>query len=149
MKTFYLLALSGITFCSVVFAAENDSRNALPPPVNDKVYTFKQIEVEKFQLKDKIVRLEIASLLGTGSEPQADGTMRYMAKDTSNSATPYGQVAFSAEGLRKTGLADNPKKGPLTVYVRIRLFDDKKAAALAIAVGTHLSTTDGKATYGW
>lgn len=149
MKTFYLLALSGITFCSVVFAAEKDSRSALSSPVNEKVYTFKQIEEEKLQLKDKIVRLEIASLLGAGSEPQADGTTRYMAKDTSNSATPYGQVAFPAEGLRKTGLADNPKKGPITLYVRIHLFDDKKAAALAIAVGTHLSTTDGKATYGW
>ncbi len=149
MKTFYLLALSGITFGSVAFAGENDSRKALPPPVSDKVYTFKQIDAEKFQLKDKIVRLEIASLLGTGSEPQADGTIRYMAKDTSNSATPYGQMAFSAEGLRKTGLADNPKKGPLTLYVRIHLFDDKKAAALAIAVGRHFSTTDGKATYGW
>lgn len=149
MKTFYLLALSGITFCSGVFAAEHDSRNALPPPLNDKVYTFRQIEAEKLQLKDRIVRLEIAAILGTGSEPQADGTMRYMAKDTSNSAAPYGQVAFPAEGLRKTGLADNPKKGPLTLYVRIHLFDDKKAAAIAIALGTRLSTTDGKATYGW
>jgi hypothetical protein len=149
MKTFYLSALSGVAFCSVVFAAENESRNTVPPPVNDKVYTFKQIEAEKLQLKGKIVRLEIASLLGTGSEPQADGTIRYMAKDTSKSATPYGQVAFPAEGLRKTGLADNPKKGPLTLYVRIHLFDDKSAAAIAIAVGTRLSTTDGKATYGW
>ena len=148
MKTFYLLASSGITFCSVVFAAENSARSALPPPANDKVYTFKQIEAEKFDLKDKIVRLEIASLLGAGSEPQADGTVRYMAKDTSKSATPYGQVAFPAEGLRKTGLVDNPK-GPLTLYVRIHLFEDKKAAAIAIAVGTHLSTTNGKATYGW
>ncbi|HEV2842209.1 MAG TPA: hypothetical protein VGW39_12865 [Chthoniobacterales bacterium] len=149
MKALHLLVLGGITFCSAVFAAENDSRSELPPPVNEKVYTFKQIEAEKFDLKDKIVRLEIASLLGTGSEPQADGTKRYMAKDTSNSATPYGQVAFPAEGLRKTGLADNPKKGPLTLYVRIHLFEDKKAAAIAIAVGTHFSRTDGKATYGW
>jgi hypothetical protein len=150
MKTFHLWGLIGFTLSTLVSAAENDSRSSLPPPVSEKVYTFKQIEAEKFELKDKIVRLEIAYLLGTGSDLLGDGTVRYIVKDTSGSATPYGQVAFPREGLRKTGLAENPKKGPLTLYVRVHVFDeDRKAAAISIAVGTHLSTADGKVTYTW
>ena len=150
MRISHFWALAGFAFSAVVSAAENDSRSALPPPVSEKIYTFAQIEAEKAELKDKIVRLEIAYLLGTGSDLLRDGTVRYIVKDTSNGATPYGQVAFPREGLRKTGLAENPKKRSLTLYVRVHVFDnDKKAAAISVAVGTHLSTADGKVTYTW
>ena len=119
----------------------------MPAPVSEKTYTFQQIEAEKVALNDKVVRIELAKLLGTG-RLEGDGLMHYIAKDTSGTATPYGQIAFPKDGLEKTGLA-NPDKGPLAVYVRVHLFKDKKAAALCIAVGTHVSIADGKAAYSW
>ena len=38
---------------------------------------------------------------------------------------------------------------PVAVYVQIHVFNDKKAAALSIVLGTHVSVTDGKAVYSW
>jgi hypothetical protein len=149
MKTFSLSALAGVASLSIASFAEDKPGTSLPPPVSENVYSFHQIEEQKSGLKDKIVRVEIASLLGNGSDLLGDGTVRYIAKDTSKTATPYGQIAFSREGLQKTGLADNPTKGPLVLYVRVHVFDDKKAAAICIAVGTQLAMTAGKATYSW
>jgi hypothetical protein len=143
MKTLGILLLAGLAFCALLSAAEK----ALPAPVSEKIYTFQQIEAEKAALKDKVVRIELAKLLGKGSL-EGDGLMHYIAKDASGTATPYGQIAFPKEGLEKTGLA-NPDKGPLVVYVRVHLFEDKKAAALHIAVGTHVSVSDGNAVYSW
>ena len=76
---------------------------SLPPPVSDRIYTFAQIEKQKAQLKDKVVRIEIMNLLGEPSDLLGDGTQRYIVKDTSNGATPYGQVAFPAKVWRKWG----------------------------------------------
>jgi hypothetical protein len=101
-------------------------------------------------LKDKIVRLEIMYLLGEPSDLLGDGTQRYIVKDTSKSATPYGQVAFPREGLEKMGLANDPhREGPFTVYARVHVFPEKKAAAICVAVGTHVAVENGKATYSW
>src|SRR6058998_3047922 len=63
MKRIYLRALVSFAFCQFGLAAGNDS---LPPPVSDKIYTFQQIEQQKLDLNDKIVRIEIGSLLGDG-----------------------------------------------------------------------------------
>ena len=133
-------------------ASENSpklSENVLPAPAGENVYTFAQIEQKKAQLKDKIVRIEILRLLGQGSNPLGDGTVRYIAKDTSGGATPYGQVAFPAAGLEKTGLGKNPDQGPLTCYARVHVFPEKKAAAICVVVGTKVSMENGKATYSW
>lgn len=119
----------------------------MPAPVSEKTYTFQQIDAEKVALKEKVIRLELARLLGKGSL-EGDGLIHYIAKDTSGTTTPYGQIAFPKDGLEKTGLAD-PKKGPLAVYVRVHLFEDEKAAALCIAVGTQVSVAAGKAIYSW
>jgi len=148
MNKFPLCALTILAFVQHAPAAENDTKT-LPPPDSEKVYTFQKIEEQKAELKNKVIRLEIASLLGSGSE-QKDGMVRYMTKDTSGGAAPYGQLDFPRDGLQKSGLADNPKKGPQTLYVRVRVFaEDRKAAAICIAVGTHVSVADGKATYSW
>ena len=128
----------------------NEKSAPLPPPVSDKIYTFQQIEKQKAQLKDKVVRIEIKLLLGEPSDLLGNGTQRYIAKDTSDGATPYGQVAFPREGLEKTGLANDPhSEGPYTVYARVHVFPEKQAAAICVAVGTHVTVENGKATYSW
>lgn len=123
---------------------------SLPPPVSDKIYTFQQIQQQKAELKDKIVKIEILYLLGQPSDLLEDGTQRYIVKDTSKSATPYGQVAFTREALEKMGLTKDPhREGPYTIYARVHIFPEEKAAALCVAVGTHVTTENGKATYSW
>src|SRR4051794_35076403 len=119
-----------------------------PPPLGEDKLTFSQIEKRKDRLKDKVVRLEIATLLGKGTD-WGNGLMRYIAKDTSGGATPYGQVAFPKEGLERLGLVEKPDKGPFTVYVRIRVFGGK-AAALSEVVGSKF-TADGEkgGSYSW
>ena len=133
-------------------AAEPTNNNAasLPPPVADKTYSFQQIEKQKAQLKDKVVRLDVRYLVGEPSDLLGDGTLRYIVKDTSDGPTPYGQVAFPREGLEKMGLAKDPhKEGPFTVYARVHVFPEKKAAAICVAVGTRVAVENGKATYSW
>ena len=147
MKPFYLLCFATGVGCSVLSAAEKDASKSLPAPVSEKTYTFQQIDAEKVALKEKVVRVELAKLLGKGSL-EGDGLIHYIAKDTSGTTTPYGQIAFPKDGLQKTGLTD-PNKGPLAVYVRVHLFEDVKAAALCIAVGTQVSVAEGKAVYSW
>jgi hypothetical protein len=116
-----------------------------PAPVSEKTYTFEEIEKQKTKLKDKIVKVEILKLLGDPSDLMGNGTLRFIAKDTSNSATPYGQIVFTREGLAKVG-----RDGPFTVYVRVHVFTEQKSAAAAsIAVGTKVSMENGKATYSW
>ena len=123
---------------------------SLPPPVSDQIYTFEQIEKQKVELKDKVVRIEILYLLGEPSDLLGNGTQRYIVKDTSKGATPYGQVAFSSEGLEKMGLAKDPhREGPFLVYARVHVFPAKKAAAICVAVGTNVAVENGKATYSW
>jgi hypothetical protein len=127
-----------------------DKSASLPPPISDKIYTFVQIQKQKAELKDKIVRLEILYLLGEPSDLLGDGTQRYIVKDTSKGATPYGQVAFPREGLEKMGLAQDPhREGPFTLYARVHVFPEKKAAAICVAVGMHVAAENGKATYSW
>jgi hypothetical protein len=133
-------------------AAENSTpqspENSLPTPVSGKTYTFQDIEKQKGTLKDKVVKIEILKLVGGPSDLMGNGTFRFIAKDTSNGAAPYGQVAFPREGLEKMGLADDPhREGPFTVYARIHVFPEKKAAAISVVVGTHVSVENGKAAY--
>jgi len=139
MKTFVFAALICLAIPCSVFSG------SLPPPVSDKNYTFQEIEKNKAQLKDKVVKLEILKLLGEPSDLMGNGTLRFIAKDTSGGATPYGQVAFPREGLEKVG-----RDGPYTIYARVHVFTEQKsAAAISIAVGTHVSVEGGKATYSW
>jgi hypothetical protein len=123
---------------------------SLPPPVSDKIYTFAQIEKQKAQLKDKVVRIEIMKLVAGPGDLLGDGTQRYIVEDTSKGATPYGQVAFPREGLEKMGVASDPhREGPFMVYARVHVFPEKKAAAICVAVGTHVAVENGRATYSW
>ncbi len=148
-----ILAISILVAAASSLLATEPSREksaSLPPPVSDKIYTFAQIEKQKAELKDKIVRIEIRYLLGEPSDLLGDGTQRYIVKDTSKGATPYGQVAFPREGLEKMGLAnDPPRKGPFIVYAHVHVFPEKKAAAICFVVGTHVAVENGKATYSW
>lgn len=128
-------------------AAENSTTKPenSAPPVSDKVYSFQEIEKNKAALKDKVVKIEILKLLGEPSDLMGNGTLRFIAKDTSNGATPYGQVAFPREGLDKVG-----REGPFTVYARVHVFTQQKsAAAISVAMGTHVTTEGGKTTYSW
>ena len=127
-----------------------EQSGSLPPPVSDKIYTFQQIQNQKAELKDKVVKIEILYLLGEPSDLLGNGTQRYIVKDTSKGATPYGQVAFSREGLEKMGLTKDPhREGPYTIYARVHIFPEKKAAAICVAVGTHVAVENGKANYSW
>ena|SRR5690348_7450978 len=140
MKTLGLVLLICLTVLCSVFAAEQ-----LPPPVSDKTYTFQEVEKNKSALKDKVVKVQIKMLLGEPSDLLGNGTLRFIAKDTSNSATPYGQVAFPREGFEKVG-----REGPFTIYARVHVFTQQKdAAAICVAVGTHVAVEGGKATYSW
>ena len=124
--------------------SNTESENAAAP-VSEKTYTFQEIEKQKTKLKDKVVKVEISKLLGEPSDLMGNGTLRFIAKDTSKSATPYGQIVFTKEGLAKVG-----RDGPFTVYVRVHVFTEQKsAAAVSIALGTKVSIENGKATYSW
>ena len=128
----------------------NEKSASLPPPVSDKIYTFAQIEKQKAELKDKVIRIEIMQLVAGPADLLANGTHRYIVEDTSKGATPYGQVGFPREGLEKMGLAnDPPREGPFIVYARVHVFPEKKAAAICFVVGTHVAVENGKATYSW
>jgi hypothetical protein len=147
MKTFALSALAIFVMTCVMSAASKS--DSLPPPLSDKIYTFQQIEQQKLDLNDKIVRIEIDSLLGDGKSHLPNGALRYIAEDTSKGAMPFGQVAFPPEGLRNGALPDDLKKRPAAFYFRVHLFPDPNAAALCIAVGRQVSVADGKAIYSW
>src|SRR5438128_2890210 len=136
-----LLVVSGLSFTAWA------GPSSLPAPVGKEKFTFQQVEQQKNELKDKIVLIEI-TLIGEGGDI-GHGMLRYFAEDTSGSAMPYGRVDFPRDALKKLGLLDNPKKGPLSVYVRVHVFSEKKAAAICIAVGTHVAVENGKATYSW
>ncbi len=145
MKTSALVVFVYIACCGFVFSAEQPG--SLPPPVSDKVYTFQDIEKEKATLKDKVVKIEI-QLIGKGSGAQADGTVRYFAKDTSGGAAPYGQVVMPREGLEKLGADQNADKA-FTCYARVHVFPEKKAAAMCLLLGTKISNENGKTSYSW
>lgn len=97
-------------------------------------------------LKERIVRVEISKVLGEGDD-SGNNLLRFIAKDTSKSASPYGQVAFPRDGLEKTGLQQEGK-GPLVVYFRVHVVS-AKAAAICEAVGTKFSSDARGAHYDW
>jgi len=138
-----ILAIS-ILFAAVSSLLAKEESVPLPPPVSDKIYTFQQIEKQKAQLKDKVIRIEIESLVAGPGDTLADDTQRYIVEDTSKGVAPFGQIAFPQEALEKMR-----RKGPFTVYARVHVFPEKKAAALCVALGTHVAVQNGKATYSW
>lgn len=124
----------------------NTPRTSLPAPFSETVFTFLQIEQQKQSLNERIVRVEIRKLLGEGDKSGND-LLRFIAKDTSKSTTPFGQVAFPREGLEKTGL-QREEKGPLVVYFLVHVVSPK-AAAICEAVGTKFSSDSRGAHYDW
>jgi hypothetical protein len=140
VKPFTLLLIWAWTFAALA------QQSPLSAPVGKEKLTFQQIENQKIALKDKIVLVEILRLLGDGSD-FGSGIVRYLAKDTSGSERPYGQILFPREVLNKPGFLNN--KDPFSVYVRVHYLGGK-AAALCEAVGTHFSIDpQGNATYEW
>jgi len=138
-----ILAISMLVAAASSLLADEKSASQ-PPPISDKIYTFQQIEKQKAQLKNKVVKIEIAPLVAGPGDVLDDGTQRYIVEDTSKGVAPFGQVAFSREALEKMG-----RKGPFAIYARIHVFPEKKAAAICVAVGTHVAVENGKATYSW
>jgi hypothetical protein len=127
-------------------SATNAPRTSLPAPFSEDLFTFLQIEQQKQDLKERIVRVEISKVLGEGDD-SGNNLLRFIAKDTSKSASPYGQVAFPRDGLEKTGLK-REGKGPLVVYFRVHVVS-AKAAAICEAVGTKFSPDARGAHYDW
>ena len=95
-----ILAISILVAAVSLLLAKEESAS-LPPPISDKIYTFQQIEKQKAQLKDKVVRIEIASLVAGPGDVLEDGTQRYIVEDTSKGVAPFGQVAFPAKLWKK------------------------------------------------
>lgn len=127
-------------------SAPNTPRTSLPAPFSESLFTFLQIEEQKLSLKERIVRVEISKVLGEGDK-SGNNLLRFIAKDTSKSGTPYGQVAFPRDGLEKTGL-QREGKGPLVVYFLVHVVSTK-AAAICEAVGTKFSSDSRGAHYEW
>jgi hypothetical protein len=127
-------------------SAPNIPRTSLPAPFSESVFTFLQIEQQKSDLKERIVRVEISKVLGEGAD-EGNNLLRFIAKDTSKSLAPYGQVVFPREGLEKTGL-QREGKGPLAVYFRVH-FVSMTAAAICEAVGTKFSSDSRGTHYEW
>jgi hypothetical protein len=127
-------------------SASSALKTSLPAPFSETLFTFQQIEQQKLDLKERIVRVEISKVLGEG-DAGGNNLLRFIAKDTSKSATPYGQVAFPRDGLKKTGLQQEGK-GPLVVYFRVHVVSTK-AAAICEAVGTRFSSNSQGAHYEW
>ena len=127
-------------------SAPSIPRTSLPAPFSESVFTFLQIEQQKLDLKERIVRVEISKVLGEGADG-GNNLLRFIAKDTSKSLAPYGQVAFPREGLEKTGL-QREGKGPLAVYFRVH-FVSMTAAAICEAVGTKFSSDSRGPHYEW
>jgi hypothetical protein len=124
----------------------SSSAAALPAPFG-RSFTFAGVEQQKFNLKDRVVRVEIEKVLGEGQDIGND-MRRYIVKDTSKSATPYGQVEFPREGLEKTGLLKEGTK-PVTLFVQVHVIS-AKAAAICPALGTKTSPVGEKqASYEW
>jgi hypothetical protein len=119
---------------------------SLPAPFSESLFTFLQIEQQKSDLKERIVRVEISKVLGKGAD-SGNNLLRFIAKDTSKSLGPYGQVTFPREGLEKTGL-QGEGKGPLAVYFRVH-FVSTEAAAICEAVGTKFSSDSRGTHYEW
>jgi hypothetical protein len=151
MKSILAISILVAAASSLLATEPTKEKSAsLPQPVSDKIYTFEQIEKQKPELKDKVVRIEIMKLVAGPGDLLGDGTQRYIVEDTSKGVTPYGQVAFPREGLEKMGLAKDPhREGPFIVYARVHVFSEKKAAAICAAVGTRVAVENGKATYSW
>ncbi len=120
-------------------------RASLPAPFSESLFTFLQIEQQKLDLKERIVRVEISKVLGEGDD-SGNNLLRFIAKDTSKSLAPYGQVAFPREALNKTGLREG--KEPLAVYFLVHVVSPK-AAAICEAVGTKFSSDSRGAHYEW
>jgi len=120
---------------------------SLPAPVSKEKFTLQQIEQQKHELEDKIVLIEI-TLVGGGDI--GHGMLHYFAKDTSGSAMPYGRLDIPREDLQKMRLAQNPHhNGPFKIYARVHVFPEKKAVAICVAVGMHVSVENEKAIYSW
>jgi hypothetical protein len=124
----------------------NPPQTSLPAPFSEKLFTFLQIEQQKENLKERIVRVEISKVLGEGDD-SGNNLLRFIAKDTSTTASPYGQVAFPRDGLEKTGL-QRKGKGPLVVYFRVHVVSTR-AAAICEAVGTKFSSDARGPHYDW
>jgi len=67
-------------------SAPNSPRTPLPAPFSESLFTFQQIEQQKLDLKERIVRVEISKVLGEGDD-RGNNLLRFIAKDTSKSAT--------------------------------------------------------------
>lgn len=121
-------------------------RTSLPAPFSESLFTFLQIEQQKLDLKERIVRVEISKVLGEGDD-SGNNLLRFIAKDTSKSLAPYGQVAFPREGLAKTELQREGKE-PVAVYFLVHVVSPQ-AAAICEAVGTKFSSDSRGTHYAW
>lgn len=122
------------------------SKTALPD--DSKIYNFNELDQKKFELKDKIVRLQITPKV-LQSEDVGDGNSRLMVKDTATPKSNYGLVDFPRAALEKLGLADKSAKENLTLYVRVTP-RTKEAVAQFTALGrSYDKASDGKVTYKW
>ena len=142
----YMVAVKMEVVTPTPSAASSAPATALPAPFGTS-FTFAGIEQQKLNLKDRVVRVEIEKVLGEGQDIGND-MRRYIVKDTSKSATPYGQVEFPREGLEKTGLLKEGSK-PVTLFVQVHVIS-MKAAAICRALGTKSSPAGEKqASYEW
>jgi len=144
MKT--LAIASALSACLITAALAQDE--PLPAPVSDQKIAFAKIEERKDSLKEKIVLIEIDKLLGEGTD--WGKLVRFIAKDTSGSKTPYGQIAFPKEGLVRIAPLLKVSDHPFTIYAKIHVFGGE-AAALSEVVGTKFTPNADKTggTYSW
>jgi hypothetical protein len=117
-------------------------------PDDGKVYNFNELDQQKFELKDKVVKLQITPKV-LQQEDVGDGNFRLMVKDTASPKSNYGLVDFPKAGLDKLGLADKSAKENITLYIRVTP-RTKEVVAQFTALGRSFDkAADGKITYKW
>jgi hypothetical protein len=145
---------------NIVEEKPKTEKQALPAPEDDKIYNFTELDEKKFELKGKVVRVQITSW-GMKGEEVGNGLSSYMVKDTAQPKAFYGKVDFPTEGAQKLGFGEKAAKGKgkgkdkngdagkSTIYVLVTP-RTKEVVAQFTALGTKFKKSDdGKASYSW
>lgn len=117
-----------------------------PAPSSEKVYNFTELDLQKFDLKDKVVRVEVGPKV-IQSNALSDGMKRLMVKDTAKPVAFYGMVDFPKDGIDKLGLGTGRKEN-VTLYILVKPRSKDEVAQL-IALGTRFTPAAGGGGYSW
>jgi len=127
--------------------APTEGSDTRTPPISEKIYNFTELDLQKFDLKDKVVRLQIGPKI-IQSEELGGSMVRAMVKDTAKPTAFYGMIDISHHGINKLGF-EKGRKENVTLYLLVRP-RMKGEVAQFIALGTRfVAEGDGEGVYSW